>query len=120
MSLNLSIKGVPENVAERLRARAERNHRSLQGELMAIIERAAADADATPDTKHDVKHDVKRDLKPELMRGAAQVPRRPVVSHRQGHVSIEQIAAEHLARYSKPFEGLPRAVDIIRKDRDSR
>ena len=116
MSLNLSIKGVPENVAERLRARAERNHRSLQGELMAIIERAAADADATPDTKHDVKHD----LKPELMRGAAQVPRRPVVSHRQGHVSIEQIAAEHLARYSKPLEGLPRAVDIIRKDRDSR
>ncbi len=116
MSLNLSIKGVPENVAERLRARAERNHRSLQGELMAIIERAAADADATPDTKHDVK----RDLKPELMRGTAQVPRRPVVSHRQGHVSIEQIAAEHLARYSQPFEGLPRAVDIIRKDRDSR
>ena len=38
MSLNLSIKGVPESLAERLRARAERNHRSLQGELMAIIE----------------------------------------------------------------------------------
>jgi len=31
MTLNLSIKNVPEAVAERLRARAERNHRSLQG-----------------------------------------------------------------------------------------
>ena len=116
MSLNLSIKGVPENLAERLRTRAERNHRSLQGELMAIIERAAADVDL----KHDGKHDIKRDVTHEAMRSAAELPRRPLVSHRQGHVSIEQIAAELLARYPQPFEGLPRAVDIIRKDRDSR
>lgn len=38
---SLSIKDVPEPVAQRLRARAQRNHRSLQGELMAIIETAA-------------------------------------------------------------------------------
>ncbi|WP_373684617.1 FitA-like ribbon-helix-helix domain-containing protein [Ramlibacter montanisoli] len=30
---NLSIKDVPEDVAEALRQRASRNHRSLQGEL---------------------------------------------------------------------------------------
>ena len=41
MSVNLSIKGVPESLAKKLRARAERNHRSLQGELMAIVEAAA-------------------------------------------------------------------------------
>ena len=41
MNVNLSIKGVPAALAESLRARAERNHRSLQGELMAIIEAAA-------------------------------------------------------------------------------
>ena len=40
--VNLSIKGVPGDLAERLRARAARNHRSLQRELMAIIEAATA------------------------------------------------------------------------------
>lgn len=44
MSVNLSIKDVPDDVAERLRARAARNHRSLQGELMSIVEKAAAEA----------------------------------------------------------------------------
>lgn len=38
---NLSIRDVPEAIAERLRRRAARHHRSLQGELMAILERAA-------------------------------------------------------------------------------
>ena len=41
MGVNLSIKDVPDDVAERLRQRAARNHRSLQGELMAIVEQAA-------------------------------------------------------------------------------
>jgi plasmid stability protein len=41
MAVNLSIKNAPDHVVERLRRRAERNHRSLQGELMAIIEAAA-------------------------------------------------------------------------------
>lgn len=35
----LSIKNVPDDWVERLRERASRNHRSLQGELMAILER---------------------------------------------------------------------------------
>ncbi len=38
MPVNISIKNVPDEVVERLRRRAARNHRSLQGELMAIIE----------------------------------------------------------------------------------
>ncbi len=41
MSLNLSIKNVPDDLVAELRQRAQRNHRSLQGELMAIIEEAA-------------------------------------------------------------------------------
>jgi antitoxin FitA len=40
MPVNLSIKNAPDDVARRLRERAQRNHRSLQGELMAIIEEA--------------------------------------------------------------------------------
>ena len=40
MAVNLSIKNVPGRLAERLRRRAARSHRSLQGELMAILEQA--------------------------------------------------------------------------------
>jgi plasmid stability protein len=38
--VNLSIKNVPDNLAEALRLRAAASHRSMQGELMAILERA--------------------------------------------------------------------------------
>ena len=38
MTVNLSIRGVPETLAQRLKDRAKRNHRSLQGELMSILE----------------------------------------------------------------------------------
>ena len=41
MTLNLSINNVPEPVVVRLRERAKHNHRSLQGELLAIIEGAS-------------------------------------------------------------------------------
>ena len=47
MSVNLSIKNVPETLASKLRDRAARNHRSLQGELMAILTEAA-NASAAP------------------------------------------------------------------------
>jgi len=43
MAASLSIKNVPAPVVERLRARAARNRRSLQGELLAIIEEAVSD-----------------------------------------------------------------------------
>ena len=38
MPVNLSIKNVPEELAQRLRERARQHHRSLQGELMVILE----------------------------------------------------------------------------------
>lgn len=95
---NLSIKDVPEDLAEAIRRRAARNHRSLQGELMAIIEQAAAnDAHA-----------------PELVKVA------PPSGVRRGWKSIEQIAAEHLQKFPQPIRKGPLAVDIIRQDRDSR
>ena len=45
MPVNLSIKNVPDEIAERLRRRAAQAHRSLQGELMAILERAVREND---------------------------------------------------------------------------
>ena len=96
MSVNLSIKDVPDDVAERLRARAARNHRSLQGELMTIVEQAAAEAPAPSD----------------IYRTAVFVQR--------GTKTIEQIAADARRRFPEAVQGGPRAVDIIRQDRDSR
>jgi len=40
--VTLSIKNVPDEIAAQLRARAMKNHRSLQGELLVIIEEAVA------------------------------------------------------------------------------
>lgn len=94
MSVNLSIKGVPEPLAERLRARAERNHRSLQGELMQIIEQAAAENADDPTAR---------------LRGVVR-----------GTKTIEQIAAEHRVLFPHPISTGPLAVDIVRADRDAR
>ncbi|HOG27870.1 MAG TPA: hypothetical protein PLN93_05060 [Vicinamibacterales bacterium] len=38
MPVNLSVKDVPDHLANALRERARRNHRSLQGEMLAMIE----------------------------------------------------------------------------------
>lgn len=98
MSINLSIKNVPEALAGKIRARAARNHRSLQGELMAIVDAAG------------------RDERP-AMNGEA----------RQGWKSAAQLAAERRAigpsgAPSRDLrrDGIPDAVDIVRADRDSR
>lgn len=48
MSVNLSIKNVPEQMVEALRQRAERNHRSMQGEMMAILEAVLLPPQTTP------------------------------------------------------------------------
>ena len=94
MSINLSIKGVPETLAERLRARAERNHRSLQVELLQSIEQAVAEHADTPAT---------------LRKGTLR-----------GTKTIEQIGARHRARFPRPIATGPLAVDILRADRDAR
>ena len=48
MHVNLSIRNAPDRVVQRLRERADRHHRSLQGELLAIIEAAVQDSPLTP------------------------------------------------------------------------
>jgi antitoxin FitA len=40
MPVNLSVKNVPDELAESLRQRASRNRRSLQRELLSILEAA--------------------------------------------------------------------------------
>ena len=40
MPVNLSIKNVPDDLVASLKARAQRNHRSMQREALAILEEA--------------------------------------------------------------------------------
>lgn len=44
MPTNVSVKNVPNDIMEKLRQRAKRHHRSLQGELLAILEEATGPA----------------------------------------------------------------------------
>lgn len=94
---NLSVKDVPEAWAEALRQRAARNHRSLQGELMAILERALMDSmpPASPSTP--------------MLKGQVQ-----------GWKTIAQVAAELNAKYPNPITDVEKGVDIIRAERDAR
>ena len=112
---NLSIKDVPESIAAALRQRAARNHRSLQGELMAIVERAAAEPAGAfgpgPGTAG-----VPRDASPGMPRPASGAGVATGVGGRQ----IESIAREHLARRPQPVRGAPRGVDLLRAQRGTR
>ncbi|MBE7417191.1 MAG: Arc family DNA-binding protein [Ideonella sp.] len=109
--MNLSIKDVPDHIAERLRARAARNHRSLQGELMAIVEQAAAEAAATA-AAHPLTP-VAADIHPLTGRRYRVL----------GRKTIEQLMVEREAAGWKPDPSLaraPLAVDIVRAARESR
>ncbi|MAF46708.1 MAG: Arc family DNA-binding protein [Rhodospirillales bacterium] len=59
MPVNFSVKNVPDEIAEKLRMRAKRHHRSLQGELLTILEEAAARAPIK--TAADVLREVRKD-----------------------------------------------------------
>jgi antitoxin FitA len=54
----LYIGSVPDDLLEQLRRRAEQNYRSLQGELLAIIE--AAVREERPATPCDILEEVRR------------------------------------------------------------
>ena len=43
MPVNLSVKNVPDHIAAQIRRRAAKHHRSLQGELVAILEETVAE-----------------------------------------------------------------------------
>lgn len=113
MSVNLSIKDVPDELAQALRERAARHHRSLQGELMAIIEEAAAQPGGTA-----LPAPAPREAPSNVQSVGAQP-----ASFQMGWKSIEQLIAERQASRWKPdpnMARLPRGVDLIRADRDSR
>ena len=110
---NISVKDVPDQWAEALRQRAARNHRSLQGELMAIIERAVQES-AVPVAASAASGMASR-------RGTVVgFDRFGHAITRQGWKTVEQVVAEMRALYPEPIVGQMSSIDIIRQDRDSR
>ena len=105
----LSIKDVPEEWAQALRQRAARNHRSLQGELTAILEAAVQAGTGAVPAARDARANRPADPAAFAEPGA-----------RRGRKTIEQIALEHRQRFPEPIRAGPLAVDIIRADRDAR
>lgn len=92
---NLSIKNVPAEVVSSLRERASANHRSLQGELLALVSQAAGGPFST-------------------------VTSEPAEGIRNGYKSIEQIASEHRQTPKHPVNKGQRSTELIRQDRDAR
>jgi plasmid stability protein len=90
---NLSIKNVPEPVVEALRQRARRNHRSLQGELLALV------------TQSTIATDQRRD---------------DGLAEEADGVTIEVIVSEHRSRCPQPIVEGPSSTEIIRAERDAR
>ena len=90
MPVNLSVKNVPDDLADKLRSRAERNHRSLQRELLWILERAMQDGMSSSDERAG----------PDASR-----------------ISIEKLAERARTLFPK---GSPSSVQMIREQRDGR
>ena len=124
MPVNLSIKDVPEDIADRLRARAARNHRSLQGELMLLIEQAAAETPAAATRAAQMAPSAVHSAAPNAATNAATNPATIAPagesSLHRGWKTVEDLMAERRAHPLPRTAGLPLAVDIIRADRDSR
>ena|SRR5262245_66513656 len=95
----LSLKNVPDALLEKLRARAARHHRSIQGELMALVSAA---------------------VEPTSRSSAVEPSAAEPEMRRTGTRRIDEIAAEHRKRWRKPFAKGPRSVDLIRAERDAR
>jgi plasmid stability protein len=90
MPVNLSVKNVPDALADKLRSRAQRNHRSLQRELMSILEHATRDTVA---------------------------PSIDATGPDAGRITIEKLAERARALFPK---GSPSSVQVIRQQRDGR
>jgi plasmid stability protein len=126
---NLSVKDVPEQWAEALRQRAARNHRSLQGELMAIIEAAVRDGapgggrEAASNTWSSIAAGGSANVAANALgwrAASAGFEGVGLGATRQGWKTVEQIAVELNAKYPQPVMGQPLGADIIREERDAR
>jgi plasmid stability protein len=109
MPVDFSVKRVPDMVARRLRERAERHHRSLQRELLSILEAAATtDGGST------------RVAEPRPTPYAASGSGRAVGRDgaRAGRLTLDELW-QRARQFGGPIAG-ESATSLIRRDRDER
>lgn len=117
MPVTLTIKRVPDDLAQHLRERAARNRRSLQRELLVILEGCHAASDDTSDW-------------PAREPGAPryrtdQPPRQPTsgshgtkgVERRRGRLSLDELW-QRARKLGAPTPS--ESTEMIRRDRDRR
>lgn len=106
MAVSLSIKNVPDALACAVRERAARNHRSLQGELMALLMSAAqssAEAAGQPSAAYAVE--------------ARRRPAKTAGTTAPGGLTLQQLWTRgKRRRLATPSE----SARFIREDRDRR
>lgn len=115
MPVTLTIKKVPDRVANGLRRRAKANHRSLQRELMLIIERVA-----TGEYSQGLPAAVARptrNRKEQIAKGGHVAPAPIRRGQMIGKLDIEQLW-QRARRLGMPMPD--ESAAIIRHDRDAR
>lgn len=113
MSQTLTIRNVPDSLSRKLKTRAERNHRSLQGEVMAILEHASV-ADTAEQTVAPYRAPVTESAAKTAVPGTALEP--------AGGMAGKKLTIEELWERGKRL-GLSSPDDsarIVRKLRDER
>lgn len=111
MPVNFSIKQVPDELAQRLRHRAARNHRSLQRELLSILE-------ATISNEPGFSTPVISKPGPAPYLAAKGKRAKSPSGKVAGRLTLDQLW-ERARRLGGPIPG-ESAASLIRRDRDER
>ena len=108
MTTTFTIKQIPDALANRLRRRAEDNHRSLQRELLLILESAAA-------THEPVRTRVAEPA-------AAYSHESKTVRRRSAGTKSGKLSLDELWQRSRRLgvQSASESTDLIRRDRDAR
>jgi len=122
MPVTLTIKNVPDDLADRLRERAADHRRSLQRELLLVLEQTAALGTAEPIPAGDRALEPARavyKVRGVRPQGARAEPRRDSESKSTpaGKLSLDELW-QRARRLGAPNPA--ESADLIRRDRDAR
>lgn len=128
MPVSFSIKNVPDELADALRRRARGNHRSLQGELMAILQSSVQAETPAPAAVRERAAAYKVDAPAEHVTRPGTGSRREVWGPSESAVMIRQMrdgrdfTIQDLCEYVRTLglETPAESVRWIREDRDRR